>query len=513
MASILTSRNNCYCVAPVEEIGLLVDGDDYYREFYRAALTAERYILLSGWQFDSGVALLRGPEAERATLPVTLLKFLEALCEQKPELEIWVLAWDFALVFAAEREWMQRLVFDWTTHPRLRFRFDDNHVERGCHHQKFVVIDGQLTFLGGLDLCEDRWDDRGHRLDNGLRVSRGEPHKPFHDIQAFARGRPLAKALEQLFLARWERTGADPIVLPEVPGETARAHPVECLQRLSAESVALSRTDPYGSPGGPSPCKEIEALHLEAIARAEQLIYAETQYLSSHRMASALEARMRAPDRPRLSIVLILNMRGETLKEQAAVGLAQAQNIDRLRRVAAETGHRLGMYCSLPACDAPEQPDRTTYIHSKLMIVDDRFLTVGSANLTNRSMVLDTELNLSVESESADGALGRSIRALRENLLAEHCGGVPAETGAGLVGDLDQVAERAACGDRTAPCRLRRHPSPSASEAAALALIDPQSLPFDPDQIEELDGDDRSHFLSGLGQRVRDLFSSRREKG
>jgi phosphatidylserine/phosphatidylglycerophosphate/cardiolipin synthase-like enzyme len=319
--------------------------------------------------------------------------------------------------------------------------------------------------------------------------------------------------LEELFLTRWQRTCGATITLNRAQGLPAARHPVASLLPLAAQTCALSRTDPYGSPGGPEPCREIEALHLAAIAQAERLIYAETQYMSSHTFTSALEQRMRAQTGAKLEIVLILNIRGETLKEQAAVGLAQAQNIDRLRRAAQETGHRLGMYCTLPACDAPETPERTTYIHAKLMIVDDRFLTVGSANLTNRSLVLDTELNLSIETPDYNDTLGRSIRSVRASLLAEHTGGPEIDTVEGLVAELDALAQRGKEGARDAPCRLRSHPSPTEGERLALSLIDPQSLPFDPDQIEDLSEEDKSDFLNGLGQRVRDLFSSRRDKG
>ncbi len=513
MARVLEAPRNCFRIAPVEEVGLLIDARDYYREFYRAALVAERYILLSGWQFDSGVVLLRGEDAEGVDTPRELLPFLEHLCKQKPELEIWILAWDFALVFAAEREWMQRLMFDWTTNERLRFRFDDNHAERGCHHQKFAVIDGALSFLGGLDLCEDRWDDRCHREQQPLRVSRGEPHKPFHDIQVFARGRPLASALEELFLARWLAAKGPPLTLPELPDPAAARHRVGSLLPLAAQSAGLSRTDPFGAPGGPKPCLEIQGQHLRAIREAERLIYLETQYMSSHTITSALIERMRVADRSKLEIVMILNIRGETLKEQAAVGLAQAQNIGRMREVARETGHRLGMYYTLPACDAPETPARSTYIHSKLMIVDDRLLIVGSANLTNRSMVLDTELNLSVESEHANDALADSIRAVRKSLLAEHTGGDGTDKVEGVVAELDAIAAAGEAGERGQTCRLRSHPSPTEGERTALSLIDPQSLPFDPDSIEELSEEDKVDFLGGLGQRVRDLFSTRRDRG
>jgi len=515
MARILEPSLHAFRVPPVDEVGLLIDGDDYYREFYRAAESAEHYILMSGWQFDSDAELLRGPDAEHAQGPVTLLKFLNHLCETKPALQIWILAWDFSLVFAAEREWMQRVVFDWTTNERLQFRFDDNHVERGCHHQKFVVVDGRYSFLGGLDLCDDRWDDRRHLKANPLRLSRGVPHKPFHDIQAYMRGRLVCEALEELFVARWERAGGKPIELPpvELASSPSQRVGLDGLLPLRAGEVALSRTDPFGAPDGPKLCNEILKLHVAAILAAQQLIYLETQYFSSRAICEALEQRMRDARQPALEIALVLNMRGETLKEQAAVGLAQAQNIGRLRLVASETPHQLGVFYTLPACEAEEVPERATYIHSKLMIVDDRFLTVGSANLTNRSMVVDTELNLTVETLSSDDELGLSIRDIRANLLAEHTGGPELSLCEGLISHLHTLAEQGERGVPNVPCRLRRHPSPTISERAALALVDPQKLPFDPDQVEDFDEEAKADFVSSLGQAVRDLFGNRKDKG
>jgi phospholipase D1/2 len=504
---ILDPSRHAFRVAPVDELGLLIDADDYYREFYRAASRAERTILLSGWQFDSDVALLRGPEAEQASGPVTLLKFLNQLCDQKPALQIWILAWDFSLVFAAEREWMQRVVFEWSCNERVNFRFDSNHVERGCHHQKFVVIDSELSFLGGLDLCADRWDTREHAAHNELRVSRDQPHKPFHDIQVYLRGQDVSAALTDLFLARWVRAGGDPIALPPLDVPAPRVG-VDGMLPLPATEVALSRTDPYGTPGGPKLCTEIQALHLDAIAAAEHLIYIETQYFSAGSICEALEKRLRDP-RGALELVLVLNMRGETLKEQAAVGLAQAQNIARLRNVASETKHQLGIYYTLPACEAPEKQERATYIHSKLMIVDDRFMTVGSANLTNRSMAVDTELNATIETESSETSLGFAIRKVRASLLGEHTGGPEITLADGLVKHLDALT----LNTREPPCRLRRHPSPTISERAALAVVDPQQLPFDPSRVEDFDDEAKTDFLSALERTVRELFANRRDKG
>src|SRR5688500_18375882 len=85
--SILAPPRNCWAVARAEQAGLLVDAAAYYRAFYEAALGARRYILMSGWQFDSTVDLLRAENtaiAEAASAPIALLPFLNYLCETRP---------------------------------------------------------------------------------------------------------------------------------------------------------------------------------------------------------------------------------------------------------------------------------------------------------------------------------------------------------------------------------------------------------------------------------------------
>ncbi len=494
-----------------DDVGLLIDAEDYYRAFFHAARTAKKRLLISGWQFDSDVALLRGAEAEHAPAPVQFLKFLNSLCEATPELEIRLLAWDFHVVFAIEREWMQKQVFHWSTHENIEFKFDDSHVDGGSHHQKFVVVDDRLSFLGGLDICEHRWDDQRHENANPLRTSRGEPHKPFHDIQVFLRGPEVAKSLSELFHDRWIKAKGDPLDLSGGSDPALSPREFQGLLSFGKQTVSLSRTDPHGSPGGPQPCQEIRDVYIDAILSAERLIYIETQYFSARSIADALVKRMRASSQPRLEIVLVLNMKAETLKEQAAVGLAQAQQIDRIRKVAGTTGHALGVYYTLPACKPGEEPSQATYIHSKLMIVDDLLITVGSANCTNRSMSIDTELNCNLEADAPDSELAHAIRGMRAHLLAEHTGGAQLDRVEGLVEELDQLSTRAASGDTSCPCRIRVHGSPTAEEKAALALIDPQALPFDPDGVESMD-EDKTIFVGGMGTALRNLIGMVVEK-
>src|SRR6187399_2684597 len=142
-SKILRPGRNLWTAGKAEASGVLVDAADYYRAFYQAASQAKRSILLAGWQFDRGVPLLRGPDAPPGS-EVRLLEFLNQLCEQKPELEVYILAWDFHVVFALEREWMQTLYFQWATNARLQFRFDEAQAAQGSHHQKFAVIDRSI---------------------------------------------------------------------------------------------------------------------------------------------------------------------------------------------------------------------------------------------------------------------------------------------------------------------------------------------------------------------------------
>jgi phosphatidylserine/phosphatidylglycerophosphate/cardiolipin synthase-like enzyme len=236
---------------------------------------------------------------------------------------------------------------------------------------------------------------------------------------------------------------------------------------IGGATVALSRTDPQ--PDG-NTIREVERLFEDAIAAADRLIYVETQYLSSRRMREALARRMRASGRPRPEIVIVVNEQAEALKEELAVGLRQARNLEMLRDIASRTGCALGCYFSL--CDGPHETFRATYIHSKLMIVDDRFLTIGSANLTNRSMGLDSELHVAWEHEGEDDWLIETIRNVRVSLLAEHAGLSAAaaaglEAIEGLVARLDALAERAG--------------APTPAQQMAMQVVDPDDLPFDPE--------------------------------
>jgi phosphatidylserine/phosphatidylglycerophosphate/cardiolipin synthase-like enzyme len=474
---ILAAGRNCWIAdAPVEESGLLVDGRDYYRAFWEAARQCKRYLLIAGWRFNSDVRLMRGADAEEIGGEVKFLPFLDDLCVKNPDLRIYILTWDFSVIYAHEWELFQESKFQQAPHGRLQFRFDSEHAIGASHHQKFAVVDGVAGFVGGLDFNSDDWDDRRHLAFNPDRCDSGkEPHDPYHDIQAYLTG-PAVRELTAYFEARWRTAGGDALNLPS----TEAAAPIRITPTIpiTASQIAFSHNKPK-TLSNPNDSYHLRQLHVDAIAAAEELIYIENQYFSSTVVLQALLERMRAADRPKLDIAVVLPKRFPSWVESFTLGPPRFRMLEQLREAAGETGHRLGVYyTAAPSVNGDEVP---VLIHSKLLLVDDRFLTVGSCNTSNRSMGLDTELHVAWEATwPAQASLVESIRRSRIDLLAEHCGLKESEASRrlaparGLVDRLDEIC-------RIPGLRLRRlTPELIAEDQEWLKKLDEWGFSFDP---------------------------------
>ena len=421
MTAIVSVPSNAFVSATVEQSGLLIDARDYYRTLYHALERAQRQVLISGWQFESGIRLLRGRDAEQATRPVKLLDFLSALCDERPELEIYILAWDYSLVYAQDRESQQRQKFT-AKNPRIRFEWDAHSSITGSHHQKFVLIDGALGFTGGIDLCDARWDDCDHRPQHPDRVNvTGDPCKPYHDVQACFTG-AIVLSLVKVFLDRWQRATDEELTAtgaPPSPGFDLLSLSNGSVELIPATHAALSRTR-VDARAEPELVGEILHLFAGAISAAEGLIYAETQYFTSRSIAHVLVARMRDRSRSKLDLVVVLPHGADTAMEKYALEDTQEGMLLEVLQAAHECGHRVQLL--YPASHDAQGQEISTFIHSKILIVDDRLLVVGSANLTERSMALDSELCITWEADSTENELTRSIRDIRSKLLGEHSG-------------------------------------------------------------------------------------------
>lgn len=410
--SLLVPGETCATVVQHSRGGVLVDGRDFYRAFYDAACQAQRSILMAGWQFSSSVELVRGADASSCTLPTQLIDFLSELCKQRPDLHVYMLPWDSSPIFTFEREPLQRLKFHLKGHDRIHWRMDNCHPAGASHHQKLIVIDRAIAFVGGMDICDSRWDDRAHCAVAKERCSGGwRSYAPYHDVQAYVSGEAV-DVLRSWFCERWELAAGEKLELPACEPASIDIRP---SFEVAAPRVALARTWPKMTDPDHHEIRELYHLHARAIGSAKHVIYIENQYFSSVEIARAIESRMRQDTTHPLEIVLVLPQKSAGFKERVSIGVHQAEILERLGNVAAATGHHLGVYYQVARGSGEEVP---VFIHAKVLAVDDRFLLVSSANTSNRSMGFDTELGIAWEAPEPTP----SLRNARMELLAEHLG-------------------------------------------------------------------------------------------
>ncbi len=394
----------CWRTERAGRVAFLVDGARYFAALAQALERVERSVLIVGWDFH-GRTRLR-PDSPVDDLPDELGPRLDALVRRRPELEVRVLEWDYSLLYALERRFASWLDTAWSRHERFQLRLDDQHPFGASQHQKLVVLDDALAFTGGLDLTLRRWDTSEHHCDDPRRVAPdGRPYDPFHDVQIAVDG-AAARALGELARERWRRATGE-VLAPVRPGPDPWPDALE--PDAGDAPIAIARTEP--ALDSAPPVREVQALLRAAIAGARRSIYIESQYFTAPCAAEALRARLGERDGP--EIVLVLPARCSGWIEQNTMGRLRVDLVRSLRE--ADRFKRLRVLAPLATGGAPIN------VHSKLCIVDRTFLKIGSANLSARSMAMDSECDLVLESGDRPD-LRRAIGGLRTRLLAEHLG-------------------------------------------------------------------------------------------
>jgi len=403
--SLLRPGYNCFAVARARRVALLVDAQPYFRAFYEAALKARRSITILAWDFNSQTRLHFDP-VEPDGPPALLGEFLNWLAHRRKRLRIRVLNWDYPMVFGADREFPPLYGFGWTPHRRVELRYDDTHPLGGCQHQKLAVIDDKVAFVGGIDLTVRRWDCPEHAPDDRRRVAYGKPYPPFHDAMVAVDG-DAARALAALARERWLIATGRALHPARTEGDP---WPDRLEPQLRDVEIGIARTAP--ARGETPAIKEVERLYIDMIRAARESIYIENQYFTSPLIAAALAERLSEPDGP--EVVLVLRRLSHGWLEEATMHVLRTRLIARLRE--ADRRGRFRVYSP----HIPGLPEGCCLdVHSKLMVVDDRLLRVGSANLCNRSMSIDSECDVLIESRG-DASVAHAIRAFRDGLLAEH---------------------------------------------------------------------------------------------
>lgn len=406
---MLRAQRNCWCIETASRASVIVDTAAYFDAFAEACRKARERIVILGWDFDRRERLYR--EAGSHGLPDELGAFLAELVKRRPGLHIYLLPWDFNLIYAAERELLPALRMRAQAPPRLHFRLDGRHPKGASHHQKVVVVDDRIAFAGGIDLSRWRWDTPEHAPQDPRRVDAdGRAYPPFHDVMMLVEGEP-AQRLGELARQRWRRAGGRRLK-PVTAAPEHSPWPEGVQAQFIDVPVAIARTEPRYR--GRQAVREVRQLYLDAIAEAQDVIYIENQYFTARCLADALIGRLRERDGPEVVIVLPMHTGGWL--EQVTMDVLRARMVERMRE--ADAHGRLQIYY-------PYQPglgDQCISVHAKLLIVDDRLLRIGSSNTSNRSMGLDTECDLAIESASEGDAVQERIRQLRLQLLGEHLG-------------------------------------------------------------------------------------------
>jgi phospholipase D1/2 len=408
---MLVEGETCWRLAKADRLAVIVDAAGYFAAAKAAILKARHTVFLIGWDFDLRIRLEPGHDSD---VPDELGTFLTHVVRHRPDLRIFVLRWDLSFLKFPFRGALPLKVIDWLVGKRIDFHLDHEHPSGACHHQKIVVIDDALAFCGGIDMTLYRWDTPAHPDEDPRRVTpAGHQYPPWHDATTCLEGE-AARVLGDLARERWRRAVGE-VIPPSPPDRSRRPLWPETVQPdFTGVEVALARTEPLYGESQPE-IREIEKLYLAAIRSARRTLYIETQYLASFRLVSALIERLKEEDGPE---IVVINPKSATgWLEEEVMGAARAVLLGDLRK--ADRHDRFRIFTPVT------EGGQDIYVHAKVVVVDDMFLRVGSSNVNNRSMGLDTECDLALEVHSGQpdpAGLRRKIEDIRNRLVSEHLG-------------------------------------------------------------------------------------------
>jgi phosphatidylserine/phosphatidylglycerophosphate/cardiolipin synthase-like enzyme len=356
-----------------------LDGEEALPRIAEAIRSARSHVHLAGWHFDASFQL----EEEGPTLR-------ELLAETAERVDVRVLAWAGAPLplFHPDRGEVRQACEELAGGTRISMALDARERPFHCHHEKLVVVDDETAFVGGIDLTAlagDRLDSSDHPRRDGL---------GWHDTALRLEG-PVVADVTRHFHTRWHAIGPDG--LPEPGGPPAVESGIE---------TQFVRTVPAGLY---EPLREGEWSMLESYLRAlrasERLVYLESQFLWSPEVTFVLAEKLRRPPCDDFRVIALLpaepNNGADDSRGQVGVLINADKECDDTTRFLACTLYQPG-----PA-------GRPVYVHAKVGIVDDRWLTVGSANLNEHSLFNDTEVNVVVRDEQV-------VRDARLRLWSEH---------------------------------------------------------------------------------------------
>jgi phosphatidylserine/phosphatidylglycerophosphate/cardiolipin synthase-like enzyme len=376
---------------------VLIDGAQALPRLSEALIGARSHVHIAGWHITPGFGLTRDDQASR------LRDLLGELAER---LEVRLLLWAGAPMrfFSPARGAVRAVRDELIRGTRVQCALDSRERPMHCHHEKLVIIDGEVAFVGGIDLTSlggDRFDTSDHPMHGRL---------GWHDASSRVRG-PAVGDVAAHFAARWRETTGEHLELTAPP---APAGEVE-LQVVRTVPDKVYDFLPQGD------FRIVEA-YTRALRSARKLVYLENQFLWSPQVVEILANKLREPPGDDFRVVVMLpakaNNGADTTRGQLGVLAAADDGAGRFlaTTVSARSG---GIFGPL-------------YVHAKIGIVDDAWLTVGSANLNEHSFFNDSEMNV-VTCED------RLARETRLRLWAEHLERPVEEVSGDPTGVIDEL--------------------------------------------------------------------------
>jgi phosphatidylserine/phosphatidylglycerophosphate/cardiolipin synthase-like enzyme len=361
-------------------VDVLIDGAEALPLMAETIRGARSHVHLAGFFFTPAFAL------ERAGTPLPLRNLLAEVAERA---DVRVLAWAGAPLplFKPSRRQVRMMRDELVNGTKIRCELDAHERPLHCHHEKAIVVDDEVAFVGGIDLTSQS----GDRFDTPLHPSRGQVG--WHDAAVRLVGPAVADVADH-FRLRWHEVTGEQLPAVTVPESNGRGGIEAQIVRTVPEKV-------YGAvPHGDF---RILETYVRAFRDADRFIYVENQFLWSSELAAVLVDKLKHPPRDDFRMLFVLPASPNSGDDDTRGVLGELQDAD--------GGAGRVLACTLYARSGAVADQ--VYVHAKVAIVDDDFLTIGSANLNEHSLFNDTELNVVVRDPQL-------VRSTRRRLWGEH---------------------------------------------------------------------------------------------
>ncbi|PRP76252.1 phospholipase D2-like [Planoprotostelium fungivorum] len=447
-------------VRPRTPVKSYVDGEEAYIAMAEEMEKAKRTIFINDWWLSPEIYLRRGPDC-------TVADRLDMLLERKAKegVRVFVLIWNdtdlannLASVFAKKKLEALSGNIQVMCHPTVvPFEWS--------HHQKNVVVDQKVAFIGGMDLCFGRWDTHQHDcVDDVHTRSRwpgkdylntnradpvnpelpfdenfdrsGVPRQPWHDCHMRVTG-PPARDIAANFIQRWNHhKESHPFHAPYmflVPLQSANCPPggrhedhVTEEDEIGTADVQIVRALPVWASGNIEE-NAINDAYVDLITKADHYVYIENQYFISstggahNTVTQAIVDRIFtafSQSRP-FTVIVVMPVTPEGgFKDNNTIRYIMQRQFDTIWKAETSIYNQLREKCPNIIVEdyitfhtlrshgklSKGMVTEQIYIHAKVAIADDCRAIIGSANINDRSLFIgrDSEIAAFVEDKEPE---------------------------------------------------------------------------------------------------------------